>query len=286
METQNFGNDIDRDPCANGDQNTKKVRFKEAIDGEATNLVVDSGQLLIMSFKDKLLKGGVDSSDGNLEGIFGKNESDFELLEGDVNMSMVNGIPAIAFSDFIKEILFKEMELTVILKLGVNSVSESSMDAVVASSRDDVGEDGEGNRIDYGPWVLVERKSRRGGDLGGSDRSFSVEKEAGSATMVMRCNKARVNSRGDLGSAVEVGCGDEACFTSSSGPTLGSSTSKPGIVRTGQVKDDVSLKSLGKCLWCRMGLAQRKVDDARMNEQLSEKLSGPEEDRRPGQVVH
>ncbi|KAK8313293.1 hypothetical protein V6Z12_D01G099500 [Gossypium hirsutum] len=117
METQNFGNDIDRDPCANGDQNTKKVRFKEAIDGEATNLVVDSGQLLIMSFKDKLLKGGVDSSDGNLEGIFGKNESDFELLEGDVNMSMVNGIPAIAFSDFIKEILFKEMELTVILKL-------------------------------------------------------------------------------------------------------------------------------------------------------------------------
>ncbi|MBA0550308.1 hypothetical protein Golob_021264 [Gossypium lobatum] len=45
-----------------------------------------------MSFKDKLLRGGVDSSNGNIEGIFRKNESDFELLEGDVNMSMVNGI--------------------------------------------------------------------------------------------------------------------------------------------------------------------------------------------------
>ncbi|MBA0792344.1 hypothetical protein Gohar_016852 [Gossypium harknessii] len=91
METQNFSNDTDRDPCTDGDQNTKKVRFKEAVDGEATNMVVDSGQQLIMSFKDKLLKGGVDSSDGNLEGIFGKNECDFELPEGDVNMSMVNG---------------------------------------------------------------------------------------------------------------------------------------------------------------------------------------------------
>ncbi|MBA0635374.1 hypothetical protein Godav_005186 [Gossypium davidsonii] len=70
-----------------------------------------------MSFKDKLLRGDVASSDGNLEGIFGKNESDFELLEGDVNMSMVNGIPAISFSNRINDILFKEMELTIILKL-------------------------------------------------------------------------------------------------------------------------------------------------------------------------
>ncbi|MBA0571629.1 hypothetical protein Golob_002012 [Gossypium lobatum] len=70
-----------------------------------------------MSFKDKLLGRGVAFSDGNLEGIFGKNESDFELLEGDVNMSMVNGISAISFSDRIKDILFKEMEFTVILKL-------------------------------------------------------------------------------------------------------------------------------------------------------------------------
>ncbi|MBA0585624.1 hypothetical protein Gorai_016392, partial [Gossypium raimondii] len=39
------------------------------------------------------------------------------LMEGDVNTSMVSGIPTIAFSDCIKDILFKEMELTVIHKL-------------------------------------------------------------------------------------------------------------------------------------------------------------------------
>ncbi|MBA0635375.1 hypothetical protein Godav_005186, partial [Gossypium davidsonii] len=70
-------------------------------------MVINSDQQPIMSFKDKLLRGDVASSDGNLEGIFGKNESDFELLEGDVNMSMVNGIPAISFSNRINDILFK-----------------------------------------------------------------------------------------------------------------------------------------------------------------------------------
>ncbi|MBA0604001.1 hypothetical protein Godav_016693 [Gossypium davidsonii] len=70
-------------------------------------MVVDSDQQPIMSFKDKLLGGAVASSDENLEGIFGNNESDFELMEGDVNMSMVNRILTIAFSDRIKDIPFK-----------------------------------------------------------------------------------------------------------------------------------------------------------------------------------
>ncbi|KAH1056723.1 hypothetical protein J1N35_034788 [Gossypium stocksii] len=38
-------------------------------------------------------------------------------MEGNVNMSMVDRIPAITFSNHIKDILFKEMELMVILKL-------------------------------------------------------------------------------------------------------------------------------------------------------------------------
>ncbi|MBA0553226.1 hypothetical protein Golob_012426, partial [Gossypium lobatum] len=76
-----------------------------------------------MSFKDKLLRGGVAFSGENLEGSFEKIKSDFELMEGDVNMSMVNGITAIAFSDRIKDILFKEMELTVILKLLGRNIS-------------------------------------------------------------------------------------------------------------------------------------------------------------------
>ncbi|KAK5785853.1 hypothetical protein PVK06_040474 [Gossypium arboreum] len=114
METQNSSNVTNRDPCTDGDRNTKKVRFKEAIDGENTNMVVDSDQQPMMFFKDKLFGGGVASSYENLVRSFGRNECDFELLDGDVNTPMVNGIPTITFSDHIKDILFKEMELTVI----------------------------------------------------------------------------------------------------------------------------------------------------------------------------
>ncbi|KAG8503322.1 hypothetical protein CXB51_001366 [Gossypium anomalum] len=117
IETKNSGNSAVREPCTGGDRNTKKGRFKEVIDGEIKNMVVDSDQQSIMSFKDKLLGVCVTSSDRNLEGNFEKNESDFKLMDGDVNTSMVNGILAIAFSDLVKDILFKEMELIVILKL-------------------------------------------------------------------------------------------------------------------------------------------------------------------------
>ncbi|MBA0871855.1 hypothetical protein Goshw_000613 [Gossypium schwendimanii] len=98
-----------------------------------------------MSFKDKLLGRGVAFSDGNLEGIFGKNESDFELLEGDVNMSMVNGISAISFSDRIKDILFKEMELTVILKLLWRNIGYN----VLHNYIDDYNK-----VLTQGPWII------------------------------------------------------------------------------------------------------------------------------------
>ncbi|MBA0819528.1 hypothetical protein Gohar_028444 [Gossypium harknessii] len=246
METQNSGNYTDRDPRADGARNTKKVRFKEAVDGEATNMVVDSDQRPIMSFKDKLLGGGVASSDGDLEGIFGKNESDFELLEGDVNMSMVDGfrqspsrialrtswsmdhiwaIPYCATMDekfnptqpypsvvmasirlpdlqtdnrtrgrFARLAVFINLDKPLVSQVLVdgavqrvkyealptvcfccgkyghvkelcplvvaNLASGSSVDAAVASSGDDVRGGGKGKRVDYGPWMLVERSSR------------------------------------------------------------------------------------------------------------------------------
>ncbi|KAK5771689.1 hypothetical protein PVK06_047926 [Gossypium arboreum] len=46
-----------------------------------------------------------------------RKDNEFELLEGDFNASIIDGIPAIEFLDRVKEILFKEMELTVIVKL-------------------------------------------------------------------------------------------------------------------------------------------------------------------------
>ncbi|MBA0679197.1 hypothetical protein Goari_010985, partial [Gossypium aridum] len=106
-------------------------------------MVVDFDQQPIMSFKDKLLGGGVAFSGENLEGSFEKNKSDFELMEIDVNMSMVNGIPAIAFSDRIKDILFKEMELTVILKLLGRNISYNFHDI-----------DDYNKVLIQGPWII------------------------------------------------------------------------------------------------------------------------------------
>ncbi|PPR99445.1 hypothetical protein GOBAR_AA21231 [Gossypium barbadense] len=114
---QNFGNGGDGDPRPDWDQNTKKVRFNEGFDGEVAAMAVDSNPTPNLSWNDKLLGGrafisGLDCNVSN-EG----SESEFELLEGDVSMTMVSGIPTVAFSGRIKEILFKEMELTIVLKL-------------------------------------------------------------------------------------------------------------------------------------------------------------------------
>ncbi|PPD74816.1 hypothetical protein GOBAR_DD28262 [Gossypium barbadense] len=69
------------------------------------------------SEKDKLL--GVDSSSpGKISGgSTSESEGDFELLEDDVRRYFVNGISSIDFSDRIKQILIKDMEKTVVLKL-------------------------------------------------------------------------------------------------------------------------------------------------------------------------
>ncbi|MBA0803674.1 hypothetical protein Gohar_013861 [Gossypium harknessii] len=44
-------------------------------------------------------------------------EDDLEFLEGDILRDIVNGIPAIDFSKRIQQILLKEMDQTVVLKL-------------------------------------------------------------------------------------------------------------------------------------------------------------------------
>ncbi|MBA0568616.1 hypothetical protein Golob_006095 [Gossypium lobatum] len=72
------------------------MRFKKRFDEEAVVMAVDSNPTPNLSWKDKLLGGET----------------------RDVSTTMVNGIPTIAFSDRNKnKILFKEMKLTVVLKL-------------------------------------------------------------------------------------------------------------------------------------------------------------------------
>ncbi|MBA0752034.1 hypothetical protein Gogos_000914 [Gossypium gossypioides] len=56
-------------------------------------------------------------SDSDRSVLSARSDYDFELLEGDVNTTIIDGVPAIAFLDRIKDILFREMELTIIIKL-------------------------------------------------------------------------------------------------------------------------------------------------------------------------
>lgn len=63
------------------------------------------------SWKDTVV--GHSSSMGN--GIEEKDE--FEILDGDVRRSVVNGTPSIEFFDSINQILVKDMETAIVLKL-------------------------------------------------------------------------------------------------------------------------------------------------------------------------
>ncbi|KAK5771901.1 hypothetical protein PVK06_048157 [Gossypium arboreum] len=100
------------------DHNTKKFHFKEGNGKEITDMLVESGPSLILSWKDKLLrnKSGASNKLGLDNSGAGANE-DMEFYEGDIHRSIVNGIPAIDFSERIQQILFKEMEHMVVLKL-------------------------------------------------------------------------------------------------------------------------------------------------------------------------
>ncbi|PPR90937.1 hypothetical protein GOBAR_AA29742 [Gossypium barbadense] len=288
---------------------------------------------------DKLLGGGVVSADENHEGILGKNESDFELLEGDVNMSMVNEIPAIALSDpqpypstvmawihlpglpgylykrkiieaiggLIGKIVEYEAFPTVCFScgkyshvkelspsVGENSIARSFVDTTMVASNEAVGDGGEERRVDYGPWMLVERKSRRNlldsrngvaksgkvslgsrfahliverdlrGDLRKSVEGFSGEKGEDSVVGGLMGNKNRVKFLKGLGYEVGVGRGTEADFRPSVGPFSMANNNRSSIVGLG----------LG------MGLVHAKRDDAGLCGPSKVKLSGPSEDRR------
>ncbi|KAH1115082.1 hypothetical protein J1N35_008460 [Gossypium stocksii] len=133
----NSVNGDDEDPHSVEDQTTKKVRFKDIFDDVYTDMVVDSVMPSTPSWKDKLL-GGVSTllemdRDVTAFGKDGESNGDFELLADDVQTSIVNGVPAISFSDRVKEILFKEMELTVVSKLLGRSIGYNTLHNCISS---------------------------------------------------------------------------------------------------------------------------------------------------------
>lgn len=90
---------------------SKKVRFRE--DKEDAKVGADPVMIATakVSWKDKLI--GSSNSLGN--GI--EEKDDFEILDGDIQRSVVDGTPSIEFSERINQILIPDMENTVVLKL-------------------------------------------------------------------------------------------------------------------------------------------------------------------------
>ncbi|MBA0575688.1 hypothetical protein Golob_027418 [Gossypium lobatum] len=62
-----------------------------------------------------------------------RGDEDLVLLNGDVTISIVGGIPTIDFSDRIQQILFKGMELTVVLKLLGRSIGYAALQNRISS---------------------------------------------------------------------------------------------------------------------------------------------------------
>ncbi|KAA3469105.1 GroES-like zinc-binding alcohol dehydrogenase family protein [Gossypium australe] len=82
---------------------------------EVLNMAVDRVLDLNVSWRDKVLGIGSGYSEKEL-GVMGSEDKDLDFLEGDVMKSTVNGILWINFSNRIKQILAKEMELTLVIK--------------------------------------------------------------------------------------------------------------------------------------------------------------------------
>ncbi|KAK5794634.1 hypothetical protein PVK06_035873 [Gossypium arboreum] len=114
--SQLSSNNGDGDPHPESDRNTKKVRFKDNLVEEYISMDGDPDPKPTLSWKDKLLGGFTGDSGPDCTVPTEGSNNDFELLKGDVNTT-IDGVPAITFSDRINIILFREMELTVIVKL-------------------------------------------------------------------------------------------------------------------------------------------------------------------------
>ncbi|PPS19255.1 hypothetical protein GOBAR_AA01318 [Gossypium barbadense] len=107
------------------DRNTKNVRFKEVSNGTFVDMAVDADppSNAAMSWKDKLFGTGSSGTSQDVAEFEGDMDEDFILLDDDIIRTNVNRIPTIEFSDRVKEILYKEMEMTVVLKLLGRNIS-------------------------------------------------------------------------------------------------------------------------------------------------------------------
>ncbi|PPR85928.1 hypothetical protein GOBAR_AA34766 [Gossypium barbadense] len=80
-------------------------------------MAVDLELKSVLSWKDRLLGGRYEGSkESAAQSLLGKDD-DFELLNRDITISLINGIPTISFSERINHSLIKDMATTVVIKL-------------------------------------------------------------------------------------------------------------------------------------------------------------------------
>ncbi|KAK5839964.1 hypothetical protein PVK06_008824 [Gossypium arboreum] len=139
--------DGDGDSQLSEDRNTKKIRFKDDSDGASVDMAMDSDPPLsaTMSWKDKLFGAGSSGAGQEVAGVDEGSDGDFILLDDDIIRSTVNGIPTIDFSDRVKEILYKEMEMTQPLE-AYTSISINGYKFQNKEDYDDV--------LTQGPWII------------------------------------------------------------------------------------------------------------------------------------
>ncbi|PPD73539.1 hypothetical protein GOBAR_DD29535 [Gossypium barbadense] len=90
----------------------KKFQFRDKDESVNKELLVDLTIEPITPWKNKLI-----GQSSNIEGKGLEEKEEFELLEGDILKSVINGTPSVEFSNRIHQILIRDMENTVVLKL-------------------------------------------------------------------------------------------------------------------------------------------------------------------------
>lgn len=88
----------------------------------------------MISWNDKLLGGNPGAIDKvKMDSPNVDTDDDLEFFEGDIRRSIVNGIPAIDFSERIQKTLFKEMELKVVIKLLGRNIGYGVLNNLISS---------------------------------------------------------------------------------------------------------------------------------------------------------
>ncbi|MBA0828489.1 hypothetical protein Goarm_013161 [Gossypium armourianum] len=225
------------------DRITKKVRFKERNNEESVDMVADLEPTPTLSWKDKLLGEGLVGSGMRESVAKAETDGEFVLLEGNMVKSTINGIPTINFSDRIKDILFKEMEKTVVLKLLERKSRHNQMDFQV--NKDGISSNTRLNSR----FAALNREGDFEEIIGGFVKNFSRKRFITKKTLNNKGKGARVQENYKNKSALKakVDCLTVSGLENKNGPTAMLGVSAGMEIRLGCSQGGPSSKAIGKC---------------------------------------